>query len=108
VAELPNSEELLDAGALAASYERLREAVLSGDASGWRLGHGVLCARGMVGWISAVGSFAPPASGGTAVVCAAAPSSAEGGEPPGGRPVSLPAADQVVAVLTQMVLPLAA
>jgi len=33
---------------------------------------------------------------------------AEGGEPPSGRPVLLPAADQVVAVLTQMVLPLAA
>jgi hypothetical protein len=106
VAELPNGEELVDAGALAAGYERLREAVLSGDASGWRLGHGVLCARGMVGWLSAVGSLAPPASGGTAAVCAA-PSSAEG-EPPSGRPVSLPAADQVVAVLTQMVLPLAA
>jgi hypothetical protein len=95
VAELPNSEELVDAGALV-GYERLREAVLSGDASGWRLGHGVLCARGMVGWMSAVGSLA------------ASPSSAEGCEPPNGRPVSLPAADQVVAVLTQMVLPLAA
>ena len=108
MAELPNSEELVDAGALAAGYERLREAVLFGDASGWRLGHGVLCARGMVGWMSAVGSLAPPASGGTAAVCAAPLSSAEGGEPPSGRPVSLPAADQVVAVLTQMVLPLAA
>jgi hypothetical protein len=108
VAEPRNGEELVDAGALAASYELLREAVLSGDASGWRLGHGVLCARGMVGWMSAVGSLAPPASGGTVAVCAAPPSSAEVGEPPSGRPLSLPATDQVAAVLTQMVLPLAA
>jgi hypothetical protein len=99
VVELPDREELVDAGAFAASYERLREAVLSGDAGGWRLGHGVLCARGMVGWMSAVGSLARDAP----------LSTAEGGEPPSGRrPVSLPAADRVVAVLTQMVLPLAA
>jgi hypothetical protein len=104
VAELPNSEELVDAGALQAGYERLREAVLSGNASGWRLGHGVLCTRGMVGWMSAVGALAPASGIGGGMP----PSSAEGGQPPSGRPVSLPAADQVVAVLTQMVLPLAA
>jgi hypothetical protein len=108
VAELPDSEELIDTGALAAGYERLREAVLCGDAGGWRLGHGVLCARGMVGWMSAVGSLSLPASGGTATDRAEPPPAAEGGEPPSARPVSLPAADQVVAVLTQMVLPLAA
>jgi hypothetical protein len=80
--------------------------VLSGDAAGWRLGHGVLRARGMVGWMSAVGSLAPPASGGKAGVDAV-PSQPEGDGRSRGRPVSLPAADQVVAVLTQMVLPLA-
>ncbi|HYB25472.1 MAG TPA: hypothetical protein VEF89_02540 [Solirubrobacteraceae bacterium] len=104
MAELAKGEGLEDAGALVACYERLRKAVLSGDAGGWRLGHGVLCARGMVGWMSAVGSLAPPAGGGKLV----APSQPEGAGPSSGRPVSLPAADQVVAVLTQMVLPLAA
>ncbi len=80
-------------GALAAGYERLRSAVLSGSAGGWRLGHGVLSTRGMVAWMSTIGEAAPAAS--TA----------------GPAPVTpLPAADadQVVAVLAQMVLPLAA
>ena len=108
MAELAKGEELEDAGALVACYERLRQAVLSGDAGGWRLGNGVLRARGMVGWMSAVGSLAPPAGGGTVAVDAVAPSQPEGDGPSSGPPVSLPAADQVVAVLTQMVLPLAA
>ena len=91
---------------LSEAYERLREAVLSGGAGGWRLGHGVLSARGMTAWMSAVGELAPPASGATDVASRFAsagcePASAE-------TTVSLPGVDQVVAVLTQMVLPLAA
>jgi hypothetical protein len=97
-----------DAGVLTAGYERLRAAVLSAGAGGWRLGHGALSARGMVGWMSAVGTLAPRAGGGMDVAGAAPLSSAESREPPTGRPVSLPGAEQVVAVLTQMVLPLAA
>jgi len=97
-----------DAGALSEAYERLREAVLSG-AGGWRLGHGVLCARGMTAWISAVGELAPPASGTTDAAGAASRFSSAGGEAPSAETtVSLPGVDQVVAVLTQMVLPLAA
>ena len=87
-----------DASALTGGYERLRSAVLSGGAGGWRLGHGVLCARGMVAWMGTVAEAAPPpASAGTGTA--------------GPAPVTpLPAADaeQVVAVLAQMVLPLAA
>jgi hypothetical protein len=94
-----------DAGALSAGYERLREAVLSG-AGGWRLGHGVLSARGMTAWISAVGELAPPASGAAGVASRRSPASREA--PSAETTVSLPGVDQVVAVLTQMVLPLAA
>ena len=82
-----------NASALKAGYERLRAAVLSGGAGGWRLGHGVLCARGMVAWMSTVGDAAPAAS------------AAAGG---GVTPLPASDADQVVAVLAQMVLPLAA
>jgi hypothetical protein len=96
-----------DAGALRDGYERLRTAVLSGSASGWRLGHGVLCARGMAGWMSAFGELAPPAPG-TGDAGAASPCSSEGREPPADRPVPLPGADQVVAVLAQMTLAIAA
>jgi hypothetical protein len=84
-----------DAGVPAAAYERLRSAVLSGGAGGWRLGHGLLCARGMVAWMSTVGEAAPaasPAPGTSAPV----------------MPLPAADADQVVAVLAQMVLPLAA
>jgi hypothetical protein len=56
-----------DAGGLSETYERLREAVLSSGAGGWRLGHGVLSARGMTAWMSAVGELAPPATGATDV-----------------------------------------
>jgi hypothetical protein len=86
-----------DAGTPAAGYERLRSAVLSGGAGGWRLGHGVLRARGMVAWMSTVGEAAPAAS-------------AAAGTPAPAPIMPLPAADadQVVAVLAQMVLPLAA
>jgi hypothetical protein len=97
-----------EAGALAASYERLRATVLAGSAGGWRLEHGVLSACGMTAWMSAVDGLAAP-TGGTAgtAVAAVAPSS-EGYARPSGWPMELPDADQVVAVLTQMVLPLAA
>jgi len=107
VADPPNDDGAADAGVLVSGYERLREAVLSGHAGGWRLGHGVLCTRGMVGWISTIGSLSPPATATTAV-CAPRPCSTACDEPPSGPAASLPAADQVVAVLTQMVLPLAA
>ena len=98
-----------DAGALSEAYERLREAVLSGGAGGWRLGHGVLSARGMTAWMSAVGELAPPASAGSGAAAVARASASAGREPPSAeKPVALPGADQVVAVLAQMVLPLAA
>ena len=97
-----------DAGALRDGYERLRSAVLSGSASGWRLEHGVLSARGMTGWMSAFGQLAPPAPGGTGAAAPTPRSSSEGRELPADRTVWLPGADQVVAVLAQMVLPLAA
>ena len=48
-----------DPVALRCGYERLREAVLSGRADGWRLGHGVLATRGTVAWVAAVGEVAP-------------------------------------------------
>jgi hypothetical protein len=97
-----------DAGALRDDYERLRAAVLSGAAGGWRLGHGVLCARGMVGWISAVGALAGPGAVGAGAARPTPPSSANSREAPSDRTVPLPGADQVVQVLAQMVLPLAA
>ena len=103
-----SDEPRRDAGALSEAYERLRDAVLSGGAGGWRLGHGVLSARGMTAWMNAVGELAPPASGATAPRVASRCASA-GCEPPSAeKTVSLPGVDQVVAVLTQMVLPLAA
>ena len=88
-----------DPSALTAAYERLRTAVLSGGASAWRLGHGVLSARGMTAWMGAFGSLlapAPPADGAHVV-----------GDAPI-EPISSREADKVVAVLCQMVLPLAA
>jgi hypothetical protein len=95
-----------DVGALSEAYERLRDAVLSGGAGGFRLGHGVLCARGTAAWMIAVGEFAPPATGADGV---ASRFSSAGKEPARAeRTASLPGVDQVVAVLTQMVLPLAA
>lgn len=95
-----------DAGALSEAYERLREAVVSGGAGGWRLGHGVLSTRGTAAWMTAVGELAPPASGAAGV---ASRYSSAGDEPARAeKTVSLPGVDQVVAVLTQMVLPLAA
>lgn len=93
------SEVRGDAGVLTAGYERLREAILSGEAGGWRLGHGVLSTRGMVAWMSRFSEFAAPAETATETAsCAVAADEA----------VMLRDADEVVAVLAQMVLPLAA
>jgi hypothetical protein len=97
-----------DAGALRASYERLRAAVLSGGAGGWRLGHGVLSARGMTAWMTALGTLDAPVGATAGAAVGAGVSWAAGCEQPAGRQVAVPAADEVVAVLTQMVLPLAA
>lgn len=97
-----------DAGALGEAYERLRDAVLSGGSGGWRLGHGVLSGRGTTAWMTAVSELAPPASVTGADGVASRLSSA-GEEPTRAETtVSLPVVEQVVAVLTQMVLPLAA
>jgi hypothetical protein len=105
VADSENPRPGGDAGALGEAYEPLREAVLSSGAGGWRLGHGVLSARGMTAWMSAVGELAPPASRADA----ASRFSSAGREPRSAETTaSLPCIDQVVAVLTQMVLPLAA
>ena len=93
-----------DAAELSAGYERLRCAVLSGSPGGWRLGHGVLSAHGMTGWMRAFGAFAPAAATSSVL----GPSSATGVGAPPTDAWSLPGADQVVAVLAQMVLPLAA
>jgi hypothetical protein len=95
-----------DPGALSEAYERLRDAVLSGGAGGWRLGHAVLSTRGTAAWMSTVGELAPPASGATDVASRLASGSCEPASAE--TAVSLPGVDQVVAVLTQMVLPLAA
>jgi hypothetical protein len=65
-----------------------------------------LSARGMTGWIGAFGAFAPPAATSDPALLPASPSRAAGAAP--GDPWSLPGADEVVAVLAQMVLPLAA
>jgi hypothetical protein len=98
-----------DADALSEAYERLREAALSGGAGGWRLGHGVLSAHGTTAWMSAVGEFASPARGDVGAADVASRFSSAGREAPSAeKTVSLPGVDQVVAVLTQMVLPLAA
>jgi hypothetical protein len=88
-----------DAGVPAAGYERLRAAVLSDGAGGWRLGHGVLAARGMVAWMSAFGSLAPPVSvrGPQGVA-----------DPVAIEPARTRDADEVVAVLAQMTLAIAA
>jgi hypothetical protein len=97
-----------DPGALSEAYERLREAVLSGGAGGWRLGHAVLSTRGTAAWMAAVGELAAPASATGAGGVASRFASTDREAPRAETTVSLPCVDQVVAVLTQMVLPLAA
>ena len=86
-----------DAG-LDASYEQLRAAVLGGAPGGLRLGHGVLAMRGVVAWMQSV----------TAVSSPATHAAAERDHPPAGEVVALPNAQQLVGVLAQMTLALAA
>lgn len=88
-----------DPVALRCGYERLRAAVLSGRPDGWRLGHGVLATRGTVAWIAALTTAAPASQ-------AAAGSS--GSRPVASTAASLPGAGEIVAVLSQMALALAA
>jgi hypothetical protein len=94
-----------DAGALSAGYEQLRSAVLSGGAGGWRLGHGVLATRGTVAWIAAVGEVAP---GPQPAVAAAASEPATSTSTSTSTAASLPGAGEIVAVLAQMTLAIAA
>ena len=82
-----------EVSALEAGYERLRAAVLGGQPDGFRLGHGVLAARGLVAWMQTVTSVGPP-------VLRASNSS----DPPAGEVVSLPGAEELVAVIAQMAL----
>jgi hypothetical protein len=60
----------------------------------------------MTAWMTAVGELAPPASRAVGVASTSASASDEPAS--AARTTALPGADQVVAVLTQMVLPLAA
>ena len=90
-------ERIDHAGAeLDASYERLRAAVLGGAPDGFRLGHGVLATRGMVAWIAALSSLT------------SLPSASDRDDPPVSEMVALPNAQQLVGVLAQMTLALAA
>jgi hypothetical protein len=91
-----DGEPRADPGALSAGYERLRSAVLSGGAGGWRLGHGVLATRGTVAWIVAVGEAAP------------GPPPAAAAQPATSTMSSSPDACEIVAVLAQMTLAIAA
>ena len=77
----------------AAGYERLRAAVLGAQPDGFRLGHGVLATRGLVAWMHAASSIAAPP-----------PNASGSAHPPAGEVVSLPGADQLVAVIAQMAL----
>jgi hypothetical protein len=67
--------------------------VLGAAPDGFRLGHGVLATRGLVAWMHTASSVAapPPHTSGSA-------------HPPAGEVVSLPGADQLVAVIAQMAL----
>ena len=89
--------EHADSG-LDGSYERLRAAVLGGAPGGFRLGHGVLATRGVVAWMQTV----------TAVSSPAAQAAGERSHPPAGEVAALPNAQQLVGVLAQMTLAIAA
>lgn len=100
---------MAEPAALVTGYEQLREQILSRRPDGWRLGHGVLTGRGMVAWITAWPAIAaPPPAGTPAPDPPSAPStrslSASTPDPPDPVLSSLPGADQIVAVLTQMAL----
>jgi hypothetical protein len=110
VAERADGGGDADDAMLRAGYERLRAAVLSSGPDAWRLGHGVLAARGMVGWMAAFGALGPAAAADHARERSGAGSA---GPPssscaPGAEVVALPGAEEVVAVLAQMTLALAA
>jgi hypothetical protein len=107
VAERPDScEREADPASLRAGYERLRAAVLSERPEGFRLGHGVLLTRGMLAWMAAFGSLAPPPPAGEPVerVAADGGASQPDGDATSAEMVPLPGADQLVAVLAQMTL----
>jgi hypothetical protein len=91
-----------EAAALREGYELLRQAVLSGSPGGWRLGHGVLSAGGMARWMSAFDELAPPPAGATAAPRLSSES------PLSASAELLADIDQVVAVLAQMTLAIAA
>lgn len=75
---------------MAARYEELREAVADGTDDGWRLGRGVLTAKGMASWATAWRSLpAPPAR------------SCPGRQPP---PALSGDSDELVRVLAAMAL----
>lgn len=85
-----------DRVALGAGYERLRAAVLAGRTEGFRLGHGVLIARGMAAWIATL--RAP------AAVAAVAAQAVKRAELPTASVCALPCDGEVVAVLSEMAL----
>jgi hypothetical protein len=80
------------------SYERLRGVALSGAPDGFRLGHGVLATRGVVAWMQTVTAVSPPADH----------AAGERSHPPAGEVKALPNARQLVGVLAQMTLAIAA
>jgi hypothetical protein len=82
-----------DACALQDGYEHLRWAVLGGQPDGFRLGHGVLAARGLVAWMHTARSVAAPSLG-----------ASRSSDPAAGEVVSPPGAEQLVAVIAQMAL----
>jgi hypothetical protein len=94
-----DSERHGDPAALAAGYERLRAAVLCGQGDGWRIGHGVLASRGMAAWMGAYRTLAPAPQ---------EPGGASVSRPVSSCPASLPRAKELVAVLGEMTLALAA
>ncbi|MCA1700437.1 MAG: hypothetical protein LC790_16675 [Actinobacteria bacterium] len=85
-----------DPVALGASYERLRATVLAGRPEGFRLGHGVLIARGMAAFIATLP--APAAAAGVEAQVG------ERAELPAASVSALPCGGEVVAVLSEMAL----
>lgn len=69
-------------------YEQLRRHALEGDTSGWRMGLGVLCHRGVAAWARTLRTTVPPAP----------PSPARSGR------VEVCVGADVVAVLAEMAL----
>ena len=110
MAERADSGREVDDAMLLAGYERLRAAALAAGPDAWRLGHGVLAARGMVGWMAAFGALGPAAAADHAREHPGAGSAGPSASScaPGAELVALPGAEEVVAVLAQMTLALAA